>query len=361
MAENAYVHIPFCKSKCRYCTFVSYCDFELKEQYIESLLSDIKTNYSGEKLKTIYIGGGTPSVLSVNELENILSCFNMAEGCEITIEINPDDTDFNYFKKLKSIGINRISIGAQTFDDNILNYIGRRHSSCAIVNAVNDAYNSGFENVSLDIIYGLPYQTLQILESDLKKCVNLGVKHISTYGLKIEEGSYFYVNYPESLPSDDIQADFYEFINDYLEEYNFNRYEISNFAINGYESMHNLNYWMNNTYYGFGVSAHGYIDGFRYNKSTDISDYIKKPKQLLNKKNINMQEKLEEEIFLGFRISEGINIKSINDKFNIDFEQKYSKVLLKYMPKYIDKKNDNYFLTIDGILLSNIILSDFIK
>lgn len=359
MPENVYIHIPFCKSKCKYCSFISYTDLGLKEQYLTALKNEINLNYRGEKLKTLYIGGGTPSLLTVNEIESLLCLFDTDKNSEITIELNPETVDYDYFLGLRKCGINRISLGCQTFDDKILKIIGRRHNSKQVINAVQLAKKAGFENINLDFIYGLPNQTLEIFENDLNEAVNLGIYHISLYGLKIEEGCYFYKHLPENIADDDMQADMYLKACDIMEQNDFEHYEISNFAKKGLESRHNLNYWNNNTYYGFGVASHGYIDGIRYSNNITIEGYIKK--SLYEKHKLTNQERLEEEIFLGFRKASGINSDSINKKFNINFEKKYSKFLTKYIGSgHIKSKNNTYSLTKKGILVSNIIFADFI-
>ena len=199
MAKSVYIHIPFCKQKCKYCSFVSFTNQEKMLGYIFSLLKEIDTNYNGEELDTLYFGGGTPSLIEVQYLKKIINKFNLSSNCEITLELNPDDISEDYAKGLIDIGINRLSIGSQSFNNNILKRIGRRHNSEQIIEAVKIAKNVGFKNISLDLIYGLPTQTLEDIQYDLNIIKSLDIQHISTYGLKIEEGSYFYQNMPENL------------------------------------------------------------------------------------------------------------------------------------------------------------------
>jgi len=224
MAKSVYIHIPFCKSKCKYCSFISFCNIENIRVYLSSLMKEIKFSYKGEQLKTLYFGGGTPSLLSAEQLEKIIKIFNLDKDTEITLEVNPDDASLEYLSALKQIGINRLSIGSQTFNDEILNSIGRRHNSKQTINAVKMAKQVGFGNISLDLIYGLPGQTIDILKKDLEIISTLGVQHISTYGLKIEEDSYWGKFPPENLPDDDMQADMYLEVNDYLESKGYKRY-----------------------------------------------------------------------------------------------------------------------------------------
>ncbi len=360
MAKSVYIHIPFCKSKCKYCSFISYADTAKISEYILALEKEIKNYYQKENLKTLYFGGGTPSLISSQNLNKIIKLFNLAPECEITLEINPDDASKDYLQSVFDIGVNRLSIGSQSFNDEILKLIARRHSAQDIINTVNLAQKIGFKNISVDLIYGLPNQNFEKIKFDLNIIKNLDIQHVSTYGLKIEEGSYFYKHIPQNLPNDDEQADFYEFINDFLENNGFKRYEISNFAKNGFESKHNLNYWNNENYYGFGVASHGYENDTRYNHTILVDEYINNPLQRFNQKVLTKKEQLEEEIFLGFRKTAGIDVQKIWEKFSIDFEEKYSKILKKYQGEYIKKTDLGYRLTLKGSMLSNIILAEFI-
>ena len=359
MPNSAYIHIPFCLSKCKYCSFISFEKVNFIPEYIDSLIQEILKSYKGEPLKTLYFGGGTPSLVPIKLLEKIIKLFDFTQNAEITIEVNPDSVSKEYLRGLKQIGFNRISIGSQTFDDDILRLIGRRHNSEQIEKAVKNAKSAGFKNISLDLIYGLPTQTIESLEKDLKRLIELDIEHISTYGLKIDEGCYFASNRPKKLPNDDMQADMYLLINETLEKSGFSRYEVSNFAKQNFESRHNLNYWNNEEYYGFGVAAHGYIDGKRYSNQTTIKKYCENPLIHNETHALSEQERLEEEIFLGFRKREGINTALIKQKYGIEFENKYKDILKKYSD-YIEKTPTGYSLNINGVLLSNVILSEFI-
>lgn len=360
MAKSVYIHIPFCKSKCKYCSFISFTNQEYKNLYLESLIAEIKSAYKGESLKTLYFGGGTPSLIPFEYLKKIIDCFTFEKECEITLEINPDDVEEKYLNDLKLVGINRLSLGAQTFNDDILKQIGRRHNSAQILKTIDLAKKVGFKNISADLIYGLPNQSVEILKNDLNNFVELDIQHISTYGLKVEEESYWGKNPPENLPDDDIQADMYLIINNFLEKNGYIRYEISNFARKGFESKHNLNYWNNEEYYGFGLSAHGYLEGVRYSNFCNLQDYINNTFKRIDEHFLTEQEKLEEEIFLGFRKEVGIDVELIQKKFKVDFCEKYSDVLRKFSPDYILKTPRGYKLTLQGVLLSNNILSEFI-
>ena len=359
MTEFCYIHIPFCKQKCNYCAFVSYPCLDKITGYVFSLLKEISEKYNNEELKTLYIGGGTPSLLPTNLLSKIIKKFKFANNVEITIELNPDDVTEELINTYKELGINRISMGIQTLDDNILKIAGRRHNAQCALNAIS-TITSIIPNLSIDLIYGLPNQTKEDFLSDLKTLINQPITHISLYGLKIEEGTPFDKNMPANLPTDDDQADMYTEACNILNKSNFTQYEISNFAKDNNHSRHNLNYWDNNSYYGFGVSAHGYVDGFRYYNTSSLEEYLANSCISEYAHLVTEKEQLEEEIFLGLRKTEGININNINKKFNIDFEAKYKPIIEKYKNKYLLLNDNKLRFTTEGFLLSNVILSEFI-
>lgn len=361
MIKNAYVHIPFCIRKCNYCSFVSGINISRKEQYIDVLIQEIKNNYKKEELETLYFGGGTPSLLSENDIEKIISLFNLNKNAEITLEVNPETVEKEKFKKIKNIGINRISLGIQTFDNSILKLIGRNHDEQNIYNAVEIIKNSGFDNISIDLIYGLPNQTKEIFEQDITKAINLDIQHISTYGLKIEENSFFYKNMPSNLPDDEQQAEMFLFLCDLLKENNFIHYEISNFTKKGFESKHNCSYWKNKNYYGFGLNASGYENNIRYKNQSNFEKYLLNPLKKEEIIKLTNQEIMEDEIFLALRLENGINIDEINEKYNINFEDKYKEIINKYQKLDLLKiENRHCKLTKQGILLSNEVMSEFI-
>lgn len=360
MPNASYIHIPFCSGKCKYCTFVSFNKPELITGYIFSLLKEIDENFKGEKLKTLYFGGGTPSLISPDLLKKIVKKFSFCDDAEITIELNPENGQKEYIEELKSIGFNRLSIGSQTFNDKLLKLIGRRHDSNAIIDTIKNAKGAGFKNISVDLIYGLPNQTINDLKYDLDKFLQLDIQHISTYGLKIEGGSYWGANPPENVPNNDEQADMYEVVNEFLTNAGYERYEVSNFAKKGFESRHNLAYWNNEEFYGFGVSAHGYVDGIRYSNYCTLEEYLNNPLQHEYGRVLNEQEKLEEEIFLGFRKTNGVDVNKIKERFNVDFEKKYGRILDKYKD-YIIKTEKGYAFNLKGTMLSNEILPEFLE
>lgn len=362
MVKNVYIHIPFCKSKCKYCSFVSFCFTNLKNEYLTALKKEISHSYKHEILNTLYFGGGTPSILTPHEFSDIITLFNIDSSTEVTAELNPEGITDEYLEQLKKTGINRLSFGCQTFNDKILKEIGRSHKAKDVENVVKSAAKNGFKNISLDFIYGLPQQTIKMFENDLLHAISLNIQHVSLYGLKIDKGCFYYKNPPQNLPDDDIQADMYLKAIEILTENNFKHYEISNFSKENFESRHNLNYWNNSTYYGFGLAAHGYENGIRYFNTSNLKEYINNPCSHKKSHRLSFQEQLEEEIFLGFRKSSGINTEKINKKFNIDFRKTYSVTLDKYISYgYLKETNTGFTLTKEGVLVSNTILSDFLQ
>lgn len=360
MTENCYIHIPFCKRKCSYCAFVSFPCLERITGYTYSLLKEISEKYSGEPLSTLYIGGGTPSLMPTDLLSKIIKKFSFGNSVEITIEINPDDVSTELIKKYIDLGINRISMGVQSLDDNILEISGRRHDSKTALSAIQAILDSGFENLSIDLIYGLPGQSKKSFASDIKAVLGFDVKHISLYGLKIEENTPFDKLPLSNFPSEDVQAEMYTFATEYLPNHGFSQYEISNFAKLGFESRHNLNYWNNNSYYGFGVAAHGYVDGFRYYNTSDLNEYMEHPAISEYAHHVTVKELEEEEIFLGLRKAAGLNIGNFNEKFGVDFLEKYNSVIKKFGDEFFEIKDGYLRFTTRGFLLSNIILSEFL-
>lgn len=361
MIKHAYIHIPFCLRKCNYCSFVSGKNIQDKEPYLTALIEEIKTRYKQEKLKTLYIGGGTPSLLEAKDVEKIINLFTFEDNAEITLEANPETITKEKIKEFSNARINRISLGVQSFNDNILKIIGRNHSKKDVFLAVENIKNSGIKNISIDLIYGLPSQTIDIFNNDIEEALSLNVQHLSSYGLKIEEGSFFYNNFPKELPDDEAQAEMFLHLCSKLKSNDFEHYEISNFAKKGYESKHNTAYWKNKNYYGFGLNASGYENNIRYRNTSKFELYINNPHTRDEEVELSNQEIMEEEIFLALRLNQGLDIKDFNQKYKIDFEQKYKNIIKKYSDiKLLKIENSHCKLTENGFLVSNDIMSEFI-
>lgn len=366
---SVYIHIPFCKNKCAYCNFVSFTDKNsLIKLYIDELKNELKTTLSkltAPKLKTIYIGGGTPSLLPINKIAKIVEELSanaiVSKDIEFTIEVNPGTVDKEYLSSLRSMGINRLSMGVQSFNDNILKRINRQHNSEEAVKCIQWAKEAGFNNISIDLIYGLPEQTLDNWSETLERAVSLDVNHISAYGLKIEAGTEFYKNPPKCLPDEDLNADLYVKTIEFLETKGFFQYEISNFARKGFESKHNLTYWQNQNYFGFGIASHGYIDDKRYSNTSDLNVYLSNENKKEEERFVSNQEQIEEAIFLGLRLNKGINLVEFEAEYKVDLLKSHEKIIQKYCKNGFMILDDNFLkLTTEGFLLSNCILADFI-
>ena len=348
--NSTYIHIPFCTKKCNYCSFFSVADLGAKKDYVETLLAEIR-NCEITPQKTIYFGGRTPSLLSLGDFERILGCFKFEASAEVTVEVNPCSVDLDYLKGLRALGVNRLSIGLQTFDDEILGLIGRGHSAGDSERAVLEAREAGFKNISIDLMYGLPNQNLEGWERDLERAIALKPEHISLYGLKIDEGCNFYKNPPNTLLDKDIwgdlQADMYLKAIEILTAAGFKHYEISNFARENCEGRHNLNYWKLGYYNGFGAGASGFDENGRYTNSPDLKNWERISEE---------SNPAEEEIFLGFRLlgkDGGVDAKKL--------ENRHPETLKKFLETgHIIKRRERYFLTLEGVLVSNSILCEFV-
>ena len=364
-----YIHIPFCKQKCFYCDFCSFANKnEMQEKYVETVINEIKNITHKEKytVTTIYLGGGTPSILNPEYIKNILqeikSSFKILDDAEITIEINPGTVNEEKLKRYKEYGINRLSIGLQSANDKILKNIGRIHDYKQFEETFFFARKCGFKNINVDLMIGLPTQAIEDVKQTLEKIIQKNPEHISVYSLIIEEGTTIEKLINENklqLPDEETERIMYWTVVNELKENGYNQYEISNFSKKNYFSRHNINYWNSGNYYGFGVAACGYDGNVRYQNKTNLKKYIKNPIEKEVKETLTFDDKLYEAIILGFRMHSGIDVEKINSRFNINFEKKYKKQLEKFQ-KFIKKnKNGNYHLTQNGYLLSNCILSEF--
>ena len=368
--SQIYIHIPFCVKKCNYCAFNSKTFSENEvENYISALETEIKNFQTEDRIDTIYFGGGTPSILKINQLEKIFNSiqkkFTVEKNSEITIEVNPSTVDEKIFRELKNLGFNRLSIGVQSFDDNLLKILGRIHDSKTAIETVKTA-EKFFQNISVDLMYALPNQTLKNLADDLKIISELNIQHISIYGLEIEEGTNFFArrNFL-NLPSDDLISEMYDFITEKIPALLFERYEISNFAKKNFESRHNTGYWTGKKYFGFGAGAHSFTKNFRTSNEKNISTYIKKIRagekvseieEILTEKSA-----MEEFCFLGLRMTAGISVKKFFETFGKNIFEIYGEVLKKYFAlELLRFDGDKIFFTPRGFKVSNIILSDFL-
>ena len=357
MCKSAYIHIPFCKKICSYCDFCKFIyNEEWVDKYLDSLKNEIESTYKKENLKTIYIGGGTPSSLSLKELNKlleILNIFNKEKEYEYTIEFNIEDINEDKLELCKNYNINRISIGVESFNKNHLSFLGRRND-IDIIEKIN-LTKKYFNNINIDLIYALPNQNLKDLEEDLDKFLELDIPHISCYSLIIEEHTK--LNNMNIKPIDeDLDFEMYKLINNKLKDYN--HYEISNYSKEGYESKLNLVYWNNENYYGFGCSSASYIGNKRINNSKNIVNYMNNIyKQEVEE--LSIEDIISLELILGFRKIKGINIIEFKNKFNKDILDLYNiKELLKENKLVL---KDNYlFINEKYLYISNEILVNFV-
>lgn len=352
-----YVHVPFCIRKCKYCSFYSLpYNRDLEKLYIKAILKEIEIMREiPHLLKTIYIGGGTPSCLDIHNLEKLLlnlrKNFKTTHNIEFSIEINPKTVDMQKLDLMRDFGINRLSIGVQSFNDKELLFLGRIHNSEDAINTVKLSLNKGFRNISIDLIYGIPCQTLRSWEETLNKAVNMDIRHISLYELSIEHNTQLAkeFNYKKfSLLSEDDVTCMYEFANDFLKDKGFKKYEISNFAQKGFQCIHNISYWLRKPYLGIGPSSHSFIDNKRFHNPSDLFSYVE---NLLNGNfawiydySVDKVEGLKEKIFLGLRMKEGIILKKT---CLLNFLKNFEK------EKLLTLSGNKVRLTDKGMILSN--------
>ena len=323
--RSAYIHIPFCKNICNYCDFCkNYYNENVVLSYLEALKKEIKDNYHNELLNTLYIGGGTPSCLNYNELDKlfeITKLFNLSDDCEFTFECNYEDINEIMLSKLKQNKVNRISIGIQTFNQKFKQILGRCINKNNMISKINLA-KKYFDNINLDLMYALPGENLEELKSDILDIINMKVTHISTYALMVENNTKLGIKKIKET-NDELQRKMYDMIIDMLSKNGYYHYEISNFSILGYESKHNLTYWNNQKYYGFGAGASGFVFNIRYDNTKSILRYIKGIRKI-NEDVINKAQMIKDEIMLGLRKIKGINKKEFKCKFNIDFKDAFN-------------------------------------
>lgn len=354
--ESVYIHIPFCRSICSYCDFCKVLkNTQWIKDYLKSLNEEMIDNYDGELLKTIYIGGGTPSCLDEDELLELfemIKIFKLQEEYEFTFECNIEDINNDLLAILKNGGVNRLSIGIESFNQAKLKFMGRNSNFKDAQSKINLCRQLGFNNINVDLIYGLPNESISDLKKDLKLILKLNPEHISTYSLILEDNTIAGINKTKLNCEDDL--DMYNYIIKKLKRKKYFQYEISNFSLNGYQAKHNLTYWKNNEYYGFGLGAHGYISGFRYENTSSLTKYLKndirKSQNILSK-----QEMMENELMLGLRLTTGINIKEFYLKFNEHIQEvfDFNEVIKN---KEIIYKNGYIYIPKDKLYLMNEIL-----
>ncbi|MEG1899966.1 MAG: radical SAM family heme chaperone HemW [Bacilli bacterium] len=356
MVDAVYIHIPFCQNICSYCDFPKiFYDENIVDKYLIALKAEIKARYNKELINTIYIGGGTPALLNDSQLDKlyeIIELFNLASDFEFTIESNVDQmTEHKILKHLEH-KVNRISVGIQTFNDNHLKYL-KRVQPLVNRDLIRKINKLGMKNINIDMMYALKNQTLDDLNDDIDKVIQLNPTHISYYSLILEEHTKLYIDKEKAI-DDNLDCQMYELINKRLTKAGYIHYEVSNYAKIGYECKHNLKYWHNLQYYGFGLGACSYINNIRMYNTSNITNYINNSFKK-EEKSEDYYTRLENELLLGFRLVKGINIKGINDTYKLNIlNNKVIKDLLNR--NLLSMNEDNLSINNDYLYVSNLIL-----
>jgi len=357
-----YIHIPFCEKICHYCDFCKILyDSDIVNNYLDALEKEIKERYNGEVVNSVYIGGGTPSSLNIYQLDkllSILSLFNLVDNYEYTIECNVDNINIDKINIFKSYGINRISFGVESFDKDIGNILGREIDEDMIFDNIYMT-KKYFSNINIDLIYGVN-ENVNVVKKDIEKFLQLDIPHISCYALILEEHTKLYIDNYKNI-NEDIEYEMYNYISDTLIKHGYNHYEVSNYAKNGYESVHNKNYWLNGNYYGFGLGAVSFLDNYRITNTKNMSKYLY-GNYISNKVYEDNTMQKENDLILGLRLTNGINIKKFNQKYHDNLLDRYIiKELINsgYLINDNDylKCNEKYFY-IQNIILEKILGSD---
>ena len=369
-ALGVYLHIPFCIRKCNYCDFCSFPDTDgkLMSAYVDELIRRIKEfslRYGKRKVDTVYFGGGTPTLMPTELFEKIILALNenfyISSNAEITVECNPASIDAKGLFALRALGINRLSIGLQSADNSELKLLGRLHSFEEFRNTFYDARKVGFDNISVDLMYGIPNQTMESFSKTLAQLVELSPEHISAYGLKIEEGTAFFKNVNNlSLPDEDTYAELYTLCCEYLAKNGYSRYEISNFSKIGRESRHNLKYWQLEDYIGFGVAAHSCFEGERFGNSRDVKAFLDGVDICCERQKISEHDFVSEYVMLGLRLERGIALDEFKTLFNQDFTKMYPMTDSYIKSGFMTESGGRITFTTKGFLVSNTILAQMI-
>ena len=369
--SSAYVHIPFCTQICYYCDFSKvFIKNQPVDAYLEHLIQETRS-YEIGKLRTLYIGGGTPTALSAQQLAYLLTelpkVMDLSEVEEFTIEANPGDLDPDKIAVLKDSQVNRVSLGVQTFDNKMLKKIGRSHQEQDIYDNIRHLKQAGFDNISIDLIYALPGQTMDQVKENVAKAIDLDIPHMSLYSLILENHTVFMNRMRRGklpLPKEELEAEMFEYIIDELEKAGFEHYEISNFSKPGFESRHNLVYWDNAEYYGLGAGASGYVDGIRYKNHGPIRHYleaIEAGKARITEEHLTLEEKMEEELFLGLRKKSGVSKARFEEKFGVSFDQRYGQVVASLTEQGLLVPDDKQVrMTKRGLFLGDTVAEKFI-
>ena len=400
MARHIYVHNPFCARKCPYCDFYSVTDRSCMEAFYKAakreaeLIGSVISESAGtnpltdiDNRDTVYFGGGTPSLpdskLITDLLEAIKKAFSIASDAEITIEVNPSSVTTEKLTAYREAGFNRISLGVQSLDDEVLKTLGRLHDSKGALEAIEKIKNAGFTNISADLIIGVPGETLEGIKKDIKTFSDLGIKHISTYSLMLEEGTAFYDRYNKTIEeyiSPETEREMYHGTRAFLNELGYETYEISNSALPGFKSIHNSSYWNSCEYFAIGAGAHGFLGDLRYGHRDDVRAYIEEMntitsddykaflegnksdlRSLYIEEELTQEDKMREVAFLRLRTTEGILLDEFKKVFGVEFEDVFAQAVKSNIEKgLLERKQRTLRLTRSGLDIANIVIEDFL-
>jgi len=371
-----YIHIPFCTNKCHYCDFNSYVlTGQPVNEYLEALEREMEQTVRlvpPQTIETIFVGGGTPTVLLPEQMERFLRMVRTYFPAddrllEFSMEANPGTTDEEKLHVMKAGGVNRISFGVQSFDNGLLAEIGRIHNTEDVYRSLENARKAGFSNLSIDLMFGLPNQTLKMMEATLDEALALNLPHYSIYSLKVEEHTLFHTLYQQNrlpLPDEDEELNMFLLIMERLKQAGYTQYEISNFAKPGFESRHNCMYWRNQSYYGLGAGAHGYVFGQRHVNIKGIQPYIDASRKGLPRMEqfaVSRREAMEDFMMVGLRMLKGVSNADFREQFGIDIEEVFKPVLDKLLySRMLERTSDGYRLSGQGLLLGNDVFAEFI-
>ena len=376
--HSVYIHIPFCTNKCYYCDFNSFVtnNPQLIWDYLEALDREMTLTFEQlppTRIETIFVGGGTPTFLDHAQMKRFLEIVqrhlgkHMAEGNEFTMEANPGTTDKEKLALMYEYGVNRLSFGVQSFDNELLKKLGRIHSKDDVYRSVDNALAVGFQNLSLDLMFGLPGQTEEIFQATLEEALRMPTTHFSAYSLKVEENTLFHTLYQKGqllLPTEDAELTMYLQLIDAMEANGYQQYEISNFAKNGMESRHNKTYWLNNDYYGIGAGAHGYAAGERHVNAGPLAVYLQMCKEGLprvDQFSVSQREAMEDQMILGLRLREGVDLKRFADRFDRTVEEEFGEIVEDELKKEMLERTATHLrLTKTALPLGNEVFARFL-
>jgi len=377
--QSVYIHIPFCTNKCYYCDFNSFVtnNPQLVWDYLGALKKEMERTFSSqlpEQVKTIFVGGGTPTFLDHAQMRMFLQTVRDSLGpywtpdLEFTMEANPGTTDVEKLRIMREYGVNRLSFGVQSFDNALLKRLGRIHDTDDVYRSIGNARQVGFENITIDLMFGLPDQTMDIFRETLEKAFALGTTHFSAYSLKVEENTLFHTLYQKDqlpLPSEDTELAMYLLLIEKMEKHGYQQYEISNFAKKGFESKHNKTYWLNDEYYGLGAGAHGYVNGGRHVNAGPLAVYMQMSKAGLPRVEefpVPREDAMEEQMILGLRLREGVDQERFAERFGVSVCEVFGKIIEEEIAKGMLEARDGCLrLTKKGLPLGNEVFARFLR